>query len=502
MTRPFLLTRAYLGAVILAVSAPLAGAQLPTNSYTVTEVGYSYGINDSGHTVGEYSPGEWTTHAFLMADGTFTDLGTLGGEYSSAHGMNNLNQVVGWSTLVSEEDTHAFLWDPFTGIKDLGTLGGLVSSAVAINEFGQVVGTSNTAAEQACAFLWQNDQMHALPIPFGFVQSSAHGINASGQIVGTVYDSAGNSRPFRWTPTTPNGTVGTIVLLETTTNGSAFGINGAGDTVGSRGVQAAVWGGAGGPVFTLPGTSGSARSINDNGVVVGSGSFPFVWDTVNGTRDLNKMAELPPWVTLDEALAVNSSGQVLAVRSDYSAFLLTPSPRPSRPWNLLDSGVGGLNLSWNAGYGATQYFVKRWSGSSYLTVAAVTATTYKNTAIPNSQAYLYVVSAVNSYGASRDSEPAISLPAPPAALTATPGKGKGTISLKWNPSTSAGITQYRVYRSTTSGGPYSLRATLGSSTAFNDSGLSPKTTYYYVVTALNGNGLESGYSNQTSAKPR
>ena len=91
-------------------------------------------------------------------------------------------------------------------------------------------------------------------------------------------------------------------------------------------------------------------------------------------------------------------------------------------------------------------------------------------------------------------------PAPPSNLTAN-ATGKRKINLSWTQSTSSGITQNKVYRSTTSGGPYTLRATLGAVTTYQDSGLTSGTTYYYVVTAANSSG-ESSFSNQASAQAR
>jgi len=44
------------------------------------------------------------------AQGVMTDLGTLGGEYSVARGINGRGQVVGWSA-TADGRHHAFLWE-------------------------------------------------------------------------------------------------------------------------------------------------------------------------------------------------------------------------------------------------------------------------------------------------------------------------------------------------------------------------------------------------------
>jgi DNA-binding beta-propeller fold protein YncE/mono/diheme cytochrome c family protein len=89
-------------------------------------------------------------------------------------------------------------------------------------------------------------------------------------------------------------------------------------------------------------------------------------------------------------------------------------------------------------------------------------------------------------------------PAPPSNLTATT-TGKRKLNLNWTQST--GATANKVYRSTTAGGPYTLRATLAPASSYQDTGLTSGSRYYYRVTALNATG-ESGFSNEASAQAR
>ncbi len=86
-------------------------------------------------------------------------------------------------------------------------------------------------------------------------------------------------------------------------------------------------------------------------------------------------------------------------------------------------------------------------------------------------------------------------PAAPTGVTATAASST-QINVSW--SAVSGATEYHVYRSTTSGGPYTLVGTVAG-TSFANTGLTCNTTYFYVVRAANSSTCESGNSAQASA---
>ncbi len=83
------------------------------------------------------------------------------------------------------------------------------------------------------------------------------------------------------------------------------------------------------------------------------------------------------------------------------------------------------------------------------------------------------------------------------ALTVT---AQPIVSLVWTASTSQNVVGYIAYRSLTSGGPYTkLNANLIANTSYIDQTVQSGTTYYYVTTAIDSQGLESVYSNEAGA---
>jgi len=80
------------------------------------------------------------------------------------------------------------------------------------------------------------------------------------------------------------------------------------------------------------------------------------------------------------------------------------------------------------------------------------------------------------------------------------GVNSHSVSLSWTASTSPNISGYYVYRGTVSGGPYTrLNSSPVAATTYTDTTPQAGQTYYYVATAVNSNGLESGFSNEVEA---
>ncbi len=140
-------------------------------------------------------------HAALWDSGVITDLGTLGGIFSIAKGINDHGIIVGSASLVGGEE-HAFLFRDGT-MTDLGTLGGTYSLANQINNHGQAVGLSRIAGGELHAFLWEDGVMtdlnNLIPADSGWILVEATAINKAGQIagVGTIN---GRTHAFLLTP--------------------------------------------------------------------------------------------------------------------------------------------------------------------------------------------------------------------------------------------------------------------------------------------------------------
>jgi hypothetical protein len=113
--------------------------------------------------------------------------------------------------------------------------------------------------------------------------------------------------------------------------------------------------------------------------------------------------------------------------------------------------------------------------------------------------------AVSDHGVARVDQMTVtpataSVPSAPTNLTATPGNT--TVLLSWKGSASGNPVSYEIYRGTLTDGEAvtPISNTTGSTTSFTDKGLQNGTTYYYVVAAVNPQGI-SPDSNEVSVSP-
>jgi probable HAF family extracellular repeat protein len=153
-------------------------------------------INAAGHAVG-FSGITPNAHPFLWTNGQMTALPTLGGNDGEAQGINDSDEIVGYSKLASGEN-RAVRWANGT-VTNLGTLPGMVNSnAVAINSSGQIVGWSTSSdLLHTRGWIWQNGIMTDLGLLPGGTYLQPAAINDAGVIVG-VGDSESGVRGWRW----------------------------------------------------------------------------------------------------------------------------------------------------------------------------------------------------------------------------------------------------------------------------------------------------------------
>jgi probable HAF family extracellular repeat protein len=147
----------------------------------------------------------------------------------------------------------------------------------------------------------------------GGLDSHAWTLNAGGQVTGHADTSPGSGtrgfHAFLWTPSTPNGTTGSMIDLGTLPGGlnsAGYGINSSGAVVGT----------------SLPPDMATSSAFLDNGTMVDLGSFGGIDSAANG---------------------INASWQVVGSSKDRSnadhAFLWAPDRIGATKGHLYDLGI-------------------------------------------------------------------------------------------------------------------------------------------------------------------
>ena len=177
-----------------------------------------------------------------------------------------------------------------------------------------------------------------------------------------------------------------------------------------------------------------------------------------------------------------------------SGQVKTVTPKPSAPVVKIGNSAasGKPMLTWNAVSGATSYKVYRATSQNgaYSLLGTVTATSYTNTGAKAGTTYWYKVKAVNSAGESAYSN-VVSGRATVTTLTMGHSSASGKPQLTWK--AVSGAASYKVYRSTSKNGTYTVINTTKALT-YTNVGAALGTTYYYKVEALNAAGKSLGFS--------
>ena len=304
-----------------------------------------------------------------------SNLPSVGGTSSGGNSINDQTWVAGYSRY-PDRNRHAALWRSSL-LTDLGTLGGPNSSVAwnVKNTAGILVGISQTLTPEPVenwssanfystpnnvgyinlGFVWENNQMRALPNFPGGNNGFATGANNLRQAVGWVETGVHDDTcccqdeprhqvfqflPAMWTLGPPDDQIHELPLIPGDTSGAATAINDNGQIVGISGIcdqaegrrtakHAVLWENgtvtdiypdAPAPWWNTP------TAINQRGDVVGFAGDPafvegdilhaFLWTREDGIRQLKPLQRrVPPHVD-SEAYGINEARQVVGVSCD------------------------------------------------------------------------------------------------------------------------------------------------------------------------------------------
>ena len=364
------------GLALLLVTATLA-ASAGAQPYTLTDLGRlpgngdpaALGLNSVGAVCGVQTYGA-TFQAFVWEAGVMTGLGA-----GTAFDINNSGGVVGW---LSDSSAPTGVWWHDGVRTPLGTLGGRYSAARAINDVNQITGRAQDANNDYKAFLYDNGAMRSLGALPNQYRSEGYDIRNDGVVVGWS-DAGTSTRPVIWYAPDPNGVYPPPVPVPGAGFGQAFHVNNLGQIVGFANASgrptATLWSqGRQIGLDTLGGRTSGAEGINDSGQVVGLIRFAdaraqrgFLWQDGVMTDLSTLLPPLSEWIiidasSIDDAGQIAATGQYLGVQhavllTPAGVLLLGPQPGLAGVENTLTvngaTAGGAVNLYWGFLPGST-----------------------------------------------------------------------------------------------------------------------------------------------------
>jgi uncharacterized repeat protein (TIGR02543 family) len=224
----------------------------------------------------------------------------------------------------------------------------------------------------------------------------------------------------------------------------------------------------------------SPRKVAQNGstVVAGKGSL----------TKANK--DFTGWNTQADGLGTGyNTGATLIVSANITLYAQWVDSSIPTELSVTGQTTNSITLSWQQVTGATGYKVYKGSSSDAVNeyVAAASSASYTVTGLEANTRYYFAVRTVNASGESLSSAPVQGTTL--AATLQMPGnlrissQTSNSLTLSWEQA--PGAAGYRITRSIGSANSYSPLTTT-TNTTYPDTGLMAATTYYYRVTAYNG----------------
>ncbi len=226
----------------------------------------------------------------VWVDGEYTTIEVFG-DFAWGLAISPVGHIVGSASQLPPDNTsRPFRWFEGEAI-DLGSLGRVAGKAIGVNTHGHVVGRSSTRGRVTHAFFWADGGMEDLGMIPDMSHAIANAINDDDTVVGTCYSFGwGLDTPFIWED-------GVIAALPTM------------------------------------GEYGTAKAINNDGVIVGTlipdsiDAYGVVWIDEEVYRLDEHLITDSSW-RITEARDLNNPGQILAIASldgERYDLLLTPA---------------------------------------------------------------------------------------------------------------------------------------------------------------------------------